>query len=507
MDSYWLALIPFSIVIPVAIWTKQIIPGLTLGLLVGSYLLEPTLIGGLKKALSYIISSLQYENNLKIIIFLYLFSGLIEMIKIAGGIKGFVEYISEKIRSKTGALIITWFSTIGTFSAPTFRIITITPIMKALLQKIKLSRQELAFMIEVTSTPVIVLIPLATAFVGYMSSIINLSLSNLGLNADGYLLFIRSIPYNFFSITIIILGIYLSFFHHSDDNEMSQMNKNDKKDEDWHDCHPVVARELPSKPLNLLIPISLTLILTFFLTWYDGHNKSKNIIDAFLKSDVLEAMVIALIVTFFSTVIFFLFQKIPLTNLIKSFVIGGNELMKVILLLSVVWGITAVTEDLGLSKLVANNTTWIPNILLTPIIFILGAILSYLIGSSWGTWGILMPIGISIALIADINLPLIIGTIFAGGTFGAFASPLSGNTVTIADILDLPLMKYSHYKLKPTLIAAGISTVLYIIIPFVEVSSFTTILIPDERRSFYATINFKYLDYIYSSYSNYADNG
>lgn len=466
LDSGWISLIPFLIVIPIAIWTKQIIPGLLLGLIFGSYVVEPTLVGGIHKTLFYLINSIKEENNLKIIIFLYLFSGLIEMIKTGGGIKGFVEYISEKIQTKYWALLLTWFSTIGTFSAPTFRIITITPIMKALLHKIKISTQELGFMIEVTSTPIIVLIPIATAFVGYMTSIIKLSLLNTNIQANAYNLFIKSIPYNFFSITIIFLGIYLSFFHHSDNIDMSNSNKQ-KNDIDWHNCHPVVARDLPSKPLNLIIPIVLALILTFFLTWWDGSTNSRNIFNSFLEADVLEAMVIALMITVFLTTIFFIFQKISLTKIIKHFILGGNELMKVILLLVVVWSLTAVTEDLGLSEFVANNTGWIPELFISPIIFILGSILSYFIGSSWGTWGILMPLGISLAEVANISLPLTVGSIFASGTFGAFASPLSGNTVTIAKILELPIIEYSKYKLKPALIAAAISTVLYTFITFI----------------------------------------
>ncbi|MCG8515711.1 MAG: sodium:proton antiporter [Halanaerobiales bacterium] len=462
MDGSWLALIPFLVVIPVAIWTKQIIPGLTLGLLIGSYLVEPTILGGLQKTLSYLIKTLQEENNLKIIIFLYLFSGLIEIIKISGGIKGFVEYISVKINTKTSALLLTWFSVIGTFSAPTFRIVTITPIMKALLQRIKLSTQELGFMIEVTSTPIIVLIPIATAFVGYMISLIELALTNYGLEGNAYNLFIQSIPFNFFSIAMISLGLYLSFFHRSTDREMSF--KNTPPDaEDWHECHPVVSDELPSKPLNLIIPIILSLVLTFVITWWDGYQKTANHFKAFLEADVLAAMVISLIITFFCTTILFLFQKIALTEIISHFICGGNELMKIILLLTLVWGISAVTEDLGLSALITNHTAWVPKQFVPPIIFIIGAILSYFIGSSWGTWGILMPLGMSLAQVAASPFPLIIGAIFAGGTFGAFASPLSGNTVTIAKILNLPLLEYTKYKLKPALIAAGVSVFLYLI--------------------------------------------
>jgi tetracycline resistance efflux pump len=147
-------------------------------------------------------------------------------------------------------------------------------------------------------------------------------------------------------------------------------------------------------------------------------------------------------------------------KLISHFVSGGNDLIKVILL-AVVWGLSAVAEDLGFSKFVTSNTGWIPNYFVPPILFLMGAFISYFIGSSWGTWGILMPLGISLAQVSNTSLPIIIGAGFASGTFGAFASPLSGVTVTTSKILGLSVVEYAKYKLKPALIAAGIAAVLY----------------------------------------------
>jgi len=110
---------------------------------------------------------------------------------------------------------------------------------------------------------------------------------------------------------------------------------------------------------------------------------------------------------------------------------------------------------------------WIPHYFLPPILFMMGALISYFIGSSWGTWGMLMPLGISLAHASDSSLPLIIGAVFASGSFGAFASPLSDNTITLCTILDLPVIKYARYKLMPALIAAGISTALYAAATFI----------------------------------------
>ncbi|MFB5660935.1 Na+/H+ antiporter NhaC family protein [Alteribacillus sp. HJP-4] len=462
MDAGWMSIIPFLIVMPVAIYTKQVLPGLLLGLLVGSYIVSPSFVGGMQAMLAYVVQALIDENNIKIIVFLYAFSGLTGMIKFCGGIKGFVEAASEKITSKKEALFLTYISTIGTFSAPTFRFVTIAPIMKALLKKVKMSTKELGFVIETTSTPIIVLLPVATAFVGYMVSVVQISVQTKEGAGEPYDLFLQSIPFNFFAIVIILLGIYLSFFHHSRSNAPTQIEDGGEEDEeDWHNCHPAVSKELPTKPWNLVVPIALVISLTLFLTWWDGRGGGRSLTEAFIEADVMEAMVVALLITTLLSILFFLVQKFKLKDLISSFIVGGNELMSVVVLLSVVWGLSSVTEELGFSGFVTAHSGWIPELFITPLMFVFGAAVSYFIGSAWGTWGILMPLGVSLSAVADVSLPLIIGAVFASGSFGAFASPLSDDTNTIARILNLTVIDYAHYKLKPALLAAGISTVLY----------------------------------------------
>lgn len=135
-------------------------------------------------------------NNIRIIMFLYVFAGLVSMIKYTGGIKGFVHLVSKKVKSAKTAMLLTWISTMVTFSDPDFRIVTVTPIMKALRKRLGLSSQQIGFAIEVTSNPVVALIPIATAFVGYMVSVIDKALDTAGIGAEPYIVYVRSIPFN-----------------------------------------------------------------------------------------------------------------------------------------------------------------------------------------------------------------------------------------------------------------------------------------------------------------------
>jgi Na+/H+ antiporter NhaC len=306
-----------------------------------------------------------------------------------------------------------------------------------------------------------------------MVATIGNALQEVGMHDEPYIVYIKSIPFNFFSFVIILLGLYLTFFKHSKtegiDAPKGGPNPNQEQgEEDLTECHRAFEKDTPIKPWNLIIPLFIFIMLTLFLSWWDGHTKSNSFIGAFIHVDALGVMLESLLISLLISLIFFLFQRFSVADITTHFVKGGNELMSVILLLALVWGVSAVSEDLGFSQFITNHIKgWIPHLFVAPILFLLGGIISYFIGSSWGTWGILMPLGITLAAESGVNIYLVIGAVFASGTFGAFASPLSDNSVTLCTIMDMEVIKYSRKKLKPALIAAGISVVLYGIASFI----------------------------------------
>ena len=131
---------------------------------------------------------------------------------------------------------------------------------------------------------------------------------------------------------------------------------------------------------------------------------------------MLTSLLIAIIIAF----AIFIFQRFPVSTLVTHFVKGGNELVNVIIMLALIWAVTAVSEDLGFSKYITSHlTSWIPHMFIAPSLFILGAVISYFIGSSWGTWGLLMPLGVTLATQSHTSILMAIGAVFASGTFGA----------------------------------------------------------------------------------------
>lgn len=498
-----LSLLPFIVVIPVAVFTRQILPGLMIGLFIGAYMIKPTLLGGVEQALQYILKELAVPDNLRLIAFMYGFGAFVGLVRVSGGVSGFAAWSLKRIRSERGAFIMTWLSTLGTFMAPDFRIITVGPVMKQIFSKLKEGTDKVALVIDATSTPVCAIMPLGTAFIGYMLGLLATASRHQGAPYSAYQLFLLSIPFNFFSLVLLIYFLYYTFFHrqHSSQNKSSShyrvkrhgtlavrqlyfetsqelsipLNKHKQsksprvakktESDDFPDPLEIVASKVEPKARNLVIPLGLLLGLTLFFTWWDGHFRSASILGALAQANAAKAMLEALLVTLIAAFVLYTLQRQPLQRIIFGFLQGGNEMMGVNVLLVLVWAVSAVSTDLGFVSYTERTIgSLVPAAFIAPAFFVFGCLLSYVIGSSFGTWGILLPLGFSLATTEHAALPLIAGAVFASGTFGGFASPLSDNTVAMATVMKIPVMKYARMKLRYSIVVAGVCTVLYALV-------------------------------------------
>src|ERR1035437_5351182 len=206
MDYTWLSILPPIITIAIAIWSKKILPSLILGLLVGSFLLNPSVIGGFETAIENIIKILSDKNNLQVLLFLYLFSGVIALIRRAGGITAFSNWMSKYVKSETGVFYALWALIPVTFIDCAFRIIGTSAIIRSLAENNKIAKERLAFTINNTASPVIELIPIATTFVGFNIANISQGLKAAGVleKQSAYGILLHAIPFEFFSIAILL---------------------------------------------------------------------------------------------------------------------------------------------------------------------------------------------------------------------------------------------------------------------------------------------------------------
>jgi len=469
MEHAWLSVLPFLVVIPIAIWLKEIMPALVIGLLVGSFCLEPTLTGGLKKSVDYIIQTLANADNIKIVAFLYLFGGLIGLMQISGGIKGFSQWVSSKVRSERGLIWLIWLTIPFTFMTPMFRIMMIGPVLKSISERIEISKRRIGYALDVSTEPIIVLMPVATAFVGFMVSVVGGAMQQNSIPGSAYQIFLYSILFNFFAIILLIIGLFTTFRSSSAvRKELSGVSGEDEQNE----LHRVgIEKELSlvrAQPWNLIIPLLLLLLLTLYLLWEDGRAKGgKTWLESFAAADATFVMMLAIFITLLFTYIYYFVRREKLPEMMFHFFDGGNQLMTAILLLILVWSTSLAAEDLGFSQFVSSTLgSFVPKFAVPAIVFILGSLVAYFIGTSWGTWGLFMPLGIALAAATGASIPITAGAVFASGTFGAFASPIGDTTITTASIMEMSIIDYAKYKLKIAFIAAALTVIAYLLASF-----------------------------------------
>ncbi|WP_052352973.1 Na+/H+ antiporter NhaC family protein [Neobacillus dielmonensis] len=467
MEHTWFSLLPFVIVISMSIWLKTILPGLVIGLLAGALIFKANLLGGIYQSVTYVVTTLSNESNMKIIAFLYLFGGLVGMMNISGGIKGFSEWVGTKVKTERGLLGLIWLTLPFTFMMPMFRIMMIGPVVKNLAKKMNLPKQKVGLTMDISTESVIVLLPVATAFVGFMVSLVDASTQGLHLAKSPYQIFLLSILFDFFAIVMLLIGLIQTFWKRA---KLITPNTDEKQLEDeQHEFHRVgIKRELSlvkAQPWHLIVPVFLLLGLSLYLLWKDGKTRgAEKVFEAFSTADATFVMLLAVFVTLIVAFIFYIFRRQPLNEILYHFYDGGNQMMEAISLLVLIWALTLSAEDLGFSSFISSTLgEFLPAFLTSATIFLLGSVVGYFIGSSWGTWGLFMPLGVSLAVSTGASIPLTVGAVFAGGAFGALASPLGDTTITTASILDLPLVDYARFKLKISAIGGFIAIVLYLI--------------------------------------------
>lgn len=473
LEHTWLSLLPFAIVITMSIWLKNILPGLVVGLLVGSLIVTTDLINGTYQSVTYIVTTLSDETNIKIIAFLYLFGGLVGMMNISGGIKGFSEWVGTKIHTERGLLGVIWLTLPFTFMMPMFRIMMVGPVIKSLIKKMNLSKEKVGLTLDISTESIIVLLPVATAFVGFMVSLVEGGILELNLKLSPYQVFLQSILFNFFAISMLIIGIIQTLWNPKKKSDVSKEKK--QIDDHEHEFHRVgIKRELDmvkAQPWNLIIPVFILLGLSLFLLWKDGTARgATSVFEAFSVADATFVMLLAVFITLVLSFILYIIRKQPLDELLYHFYDGGNQMMEAISLLVLIWALTLSAEDLGFSAFISSTLgSFLPAFLTPGVIFLLGSTVGYFIGSSWGTWGLFMPLGMTLAVSTGASIPLTVGAVFASGAFGALTSPLGDTTITTASILDLHIVEYARYKLKICIIGAAIATLFYLVVGFLLV--------------------------------------
>lgn len=457
------------IVIIIAVFTKKIITSLIIGILTGGlFLAKGNIIEGVLLSSEHLIKSTANEQSIYIIFFLFLFGAFGEIMKVSGGVKGFTRIASRYVKSEKGALWSIWVITPVTFIDCCFHGISAGTVGKALIDKVNGSRRKLAFILNVTSCLLIILIPFGTTYIGYIIGVIGSALSTAGLEQSAYSAYLKSIPFNFYAIIMCLISIAVLQFGLRFDRDLRSGGKEKEEDKDHaHDeAHEQCsfAEKAPPRPFNLILPLSILILTTFFFLWYTGKDQGISFWKAIVNANFEKSIFISGLISLVITSLFYLVQKIPLREIESHFLAGGNEMMPPIIVLILSWGLSSIISDLGFTKFITGIvSTNIPGYLIPASIFLIGCFTSYFMGTAWGTWALIMPIAVPLAVSANSSLNLVIGAVLAGGALGDNTSPLGETAILSSTISDVPLMEHVKSELPYCLAGVGISTILFVV--------------------------------------------
>ncbi len=464
MSHTWLSILPATITIAVAIWSKKVLPSLLLGLLVGSYLLNHSVIGGLETAIANAVNIISDKGNLQVLLFLYLFSGLIALVRKAGGIAAFSAWVGNLVKSERGVFYTLWALIPVTFIDCAFRIIGAGSIIRPLAEKHKIAKERFAFMLNNTASPIVELIPIATTFVGF-----NIANISQGLKAAGsvkepsaYSILLHSIPFQFFSIVVLVIT-FISIFFQWNTPQKHAADTVASKGMDMEDDKPKIEPRI----INLAIPMLAVICFSFFFFWYFGRSKDGGgggIASVIAATDPNKAMLLALFVSMIITGLIYWLQEYPVKAMTADLISGGNELMEILAILVMAWSLGAVSQELKLSDFIQQQIgNSLPGWSIPVSLFITASAVTYFLGSGWAASALIMPFAISLAVSGGSGIPMCVAAVITGGTFGDVTSPVAGMTNMASNAVDADQVKYLKYANPYNFTALAVAAMLFLV--------------------------------------------
>ena len=466
-----LTLLPPVVAIILAFATKNVILSLVLGVMSGGFLLNlngvnilSALFNSFLDLVNRAVNSLADPWNAGIILQVLAIGGVINLVAKMGGAKAIAEALAKKAKNARSAQLITWAAGLLVFFDDYANSLIIGPMMRPVTDKMKISRERLAFVIDATAAPVAGLAIIST-WIGLEVGLIGDGFNSIGVNTNAFSVFLNTIPYRFYNILIlgfiVLTSVLLKEFGPMREAELRARRGNvnltsskeiDEKISNEHsDLEP-----LPGVKLNIwnaIIPIGILIVGSLFAFYYSGYTTIlggddatliellKNsplsfvsIREAFSNADASVALFQSALFAGIVAIVMGTSKKIfNISQGLEIWVEGMKTLVITCVILICAWSLSSVIKELGTARyLIQLLSGSIPAFLLPSIIFVLGGIMSFATGTSYGTMGILMPLTIPLAHSINPEMSYIIvciSAVLTGSIFGDHCSPISDTTI------------------------------------------------------------------------------
>lgn len=460
----WIVLLPPLVAIGLALWTRQVFLSLVAGLWVGTTILAGgNPIEGLAQMANVMVAVFAEPSNTKILLFSLLVGGLIALVQVSGGVAAFVRVVQKAGLAKTrrGVELLAWFTGLLIFVESSITSLVVGTLSRPFFDRLKLPREKLAYYCDATSAPVCMAIPLN----GWGAFVLGLLLVQ-GYETTAVNTLVAALPYNFFSLLAIFFALLLALTGWG----FGPMRRAERRAATTGQLirpgsSPMIADEVaglepihPSRGrvYDFLAPIAVMIGMIFVSLYVTGNG---NLMEGSGSTAVLWAVGIAVMV---AMVIYMIPRKGEmLLTPAKStdYVIkGASGLVGVVALLVLAFALGKVSRDLEMGPYIVSIlgedvwTWWLP-----ALVFAIGCVVSFTLGSSWTTFAILIPLALPLAAGLGISEPLMLGAILSGGVYGDHASPLSDTSIISSMASACDHVDHVNTQLPYSALIAGVS--------------------------------------------------
>jgi Na+/H+ antiporter NhaC len=464
-EANWMSVLPPLLAITLAIITRQVILSLSVGIWIGFCLLESVNpLAGIGLALDGIVNVFSDAGDTRVLMFTLIIGGLIATIEKLGGVRGFIHLLEHRnwVTNGKRAQWLAYSIGIVVFIESNITLLIAGAISRPLFDRYKISREKLAYIIDSTSAPICVLIPL-NAWGAVIISLLGSSEIDNPIDV-----FLYAIPFNIYPIVVILFCGFVI----SRNIEIGPMKKAQVRTEGgeflWPNATPMIDPAILSQQVErtdadkarfMIVPIAVMVIsmpLGLIVTG-DGDLSAGS-----GSTSVLWAVLAALVI---SWALALQQRRLNLEELMQIFLKGAGGLLPVTMILLFALALGDVANLLGtgayVAQLVQQN---IPLALLLPLLFIISSFIAFAIGSSWGTFAIMIPLAMQIAVPLDLNSSLFLAAVLSGSVFGDHASPISDTTVVASMASATDHIDHVRTQLPYALISGSIAAFGFLLI-------------------------------------------
>jgi Na+/H+ antiporter NhaC len=466
-NAGWVSILPPILAIILAIWSKQVILSLFAGIWIGFTVMHGfNPLAGVTAGLDGVVNVFSDPGDTRVLIFTLIIGALIATIEHSGGVRGFVHFLESRrwVHNRLRAQLLAWITGIIIFIESNITLLVAGAVSRPLFDRYLVSREKLAYIIDSTSAPVCVMIPLnawGAVIIGLVAS--------TGVE-NPLATFVSAIPYNLYAILAILLSLVVIL----KDINIGPMKKAEDRTRQgqvlWPGATPLVDVSAEAPPPNeaeadipsasfMAVPIFAMILMMPVGLYITGDGQLR---DGSGSTSILWAVSFGLLT---SWAMILASGKSSIGELMRIFMKGAGALLPIstILLLALALGDVAMLLGTGdyVAGVVGDN---IPAVWLAPLIFLTSAFIAFSVGSSWGTFAIMIPIAIPIAADLGLSVPLFLGAAMSGAIFGDHASPISDTTVVASMASTTDHIDHVRTQLPYALVAAGIAAAGFLII-------------------------------------------